>query len=261
MVLIDSHSHLFAEEFDHDRSTVIERAAAAGIKYHILPNIDSGSTPKLLNVSELCKGTCFPLMGLHPTSVNQSFEKELLHVDEMLGKHHFYGIGEIGIDLYWDKTYIEQQRVAFRHQLQLAKRLKLPVVIHSRNAFEEIFEIVDQENSPDLRGVFHSFTGNIDQYKHIMGYKGFKVGVGGIVTYKHGGVDRVVEHMDIHSIVLETDSPYLSPVPERGQRNESYNLIYIAHRVAEIQGIPFDAVARQTTRNAADLFGIPCELG
>lgn len=256
MILVDSHSHIFAKDFDFDRKAVINQAAELGIKYHILPNIDSTTSKKLIEVSEAFQNVCFPLIGIHPTSIGKNFADELAHVEEMLKCYKFYGIGEIGVDLYWDRTHIEQQKIAFRHQLKLAKLLGLPVVIHSRNSFDEIFEIVDQENDSTLRGVFHSFTGTYDHYLHILEYGGFKVGIGGIVTYKNGGVDVIVEKMDLSTIILETDSPYLSPIPKRGQRNESQNLIFTAQKVSEIKGLSLDEVAEITTKNALELFNI-----
>lgn len=258
MVLIDTHSHLFSEEFDNDRGVVLQRAAEAGIKYHVMPNVDSSTTERLINTA-LEYPYCFPLMGLHPTSVKDDFEKEIIHVEETLKKHKFYGIGEIGIDLYWDKTHFAQQQVAFRHQLQLAKKLNIPVAIHSRNSFDEIFEIVDQEADSSLRGVFHCFTGTLEQYRHIQEYKTFKVGIGGVVTYKNGGVNTILPEMDLKFIILETDSPYLSPVPVRGKRNESYNLTYIALKVSEILGMSVDDVAKLTFRNSQELFNLPIE--
>ncbi len=256
MILIDSHSHLFLEEFNSDRVGVLKRADEVGVGYHVMPNVDSSTSKQLIEVSEKFS-QCFPLMGLHPTSVKSDFELEIDHVEQMLSKFSFFGIGEIGIDLYWDKTYIAEQKVAFRHQLNLAKRLNLPVVIHSRNSFDEIFEIVDQEIDSRLRGVFHCFSGTIDQYKHIQEYRSFKVGIGGVVTYKNSGLDNVLKHVDIKNILLETDSPYLSPVPVRGKRNESYNLIYIAMKIAEILGMPVQDVAKQTFENTQEIFKLP----
>lgn len=253
MLLIDTHSHIFAEEFDSDREAVIKRAAEVGVHYHILPNIDSSSTSRLLDTCSRFP-QCFPLMGLHPTSVRNEFEREIYHVEEQLATNKFWGIGEIGIDLYWDKTYLTQQKEAFKHQLRLAKKFNLPVVIHSRNSFREIFEVVDQEIDSTLHGVFHSFTGTLDDYKHIDEYKTFLVGIGGIVTYKNGGVSGSVTRMNPQKIILETDSPYLSPVPVRGKRNESYNLIYIAEKVADLLETSVNQVAKQTTQNAVKLF-------
>jgi len=256
MIFVDSHSHIFDKDFDLDRAEVIAKAAALGIKYHILPNIDSSYSDRVFETAKTFEGICFPLIGLHPTSVSDSYEAELVHVEQMLQTIKYYGIGEIGIDLYWDKTYFEQQKIAFRYQLKLAKKLGLPVVIHSRNSFDEIFEIVDQENDSTLRGVFHAFTGTLEQYQHIISYGGFKVGIGGIVTYKNSGLDKALANMDISQILLETDSPYLTPVPKRGQRNESQYLIYIAQKISEVLGITIEEVAKITTKNSLELFNI-----
>jgi len=245
-------------DFDGDRLKVISRAKESGVGMMVLPNIDSSSVDALLGVANLHKGYCIPLMGLHPTSVKENFEDEVALVEKLLVEHKFYGVGEIGIDLYWDKTFLDQQKVAFRHQLKLAKKYTIPVVIHSRNSFDEILEIVDQEIDSTLKGVFHSFSGTLSNYHHIMDYQTFKIGIGGVVTYKHGGVDKVVEHMDLQSIVLETDSPYLSPVPLRGKRNESANIVLIAQRVAEILNLEVEEVARVTTENAISLFSLDC---
>ncbi|HBI81271.1 MAG TPA: hydrolase TatD [Bacteroidales bacterium] len=253
MVLIDTHSHIFSEEFDVDRDLVLERAANSGVLYHLLPNIDSASTHRLLDTCHRFS-QCFPLMGLHPTSVKENFEKEIYHVEEQLARNRFWGIGEIGIDLYWDKTFFTQQQEAFRHQLRLAKKYNLPVAIHSRSSFKEIFDIVDQEIDQSLRGVFHSFTGTINDYKHIDDYDTFYFGIGGIVTYKNGNVGELIPQMNTEKILLETDSPYLSPVPVRGKRNESYNLIYVAQKVAELLNLSVPDVAKQTTQNAIKLF-------
>ncbi|HPW27236.1 MAG TPA: TatD family hydrolase [Tenuifilaceae bacterium] len=256
MLLVDSHSHIFAEDFDYDREVVLDRAAQAGVKYHVLPNIDSTSVPRLLETADRYS-QCFPLMGLHPTSVNRNFSKELEVVGSYLSIRKFWGIGEIGIDLYWDKTFVEEQKVAFRHQVQLAKKLGLPVAIHARNSFQEIFSILDEEADSTLSGVFHSFTGTLEDYRHILDYQTFMVGIGGVVTFKNGGVDRVLPHINIEKIVLETDSPYLSPAPARGKRNESFNLTFIAQRVAGILEMPVHEVASLTSANAIELFNLP----
>lgn len=253
---VDTHTHIFSSEFDHDRPQAIQRAKVSGVQSMVLPNIDSNSVDALLKTTSENPNFCFPAMGLHPTSVMSNFEDELNLVEKYLDEHKFIAIGEIGIDLYWDKTFLEEQRVAFRHQLKLAKKHKLPVIIHSRNSFPEIFEIVDQENNNELRGVFHSFTGSLNDYFHIAEYGGFMVGIGGVVTYKNGGVDKVVEKIDVNHIVLETDSPYLSPVPLRGKRNESANLSIIAHKVADIKGLTIEQIAKATTSNANSLFSI-----
>lgn len=253
MLLIDTHSHIFSEEFDADREAVLKRASEAGVRYHLLPNIDSISTSRLLDT---CRSfpQCFPLMGLHPTSVKGGFEREIYHVEDQLAKAKYWGIGEIGIDLYWDKTFFPQQQEAFRYQLKLAKKHNLPVVIHSRNSFKEIFEIVDQEIDENLHGVFHSFTGTLHDYNHIDEYRTFYIGIGGIVTYKNGGVAELLYQMNPEKILLETDSPYLSPVPVRGKRNESYNLIYVAEKIADLLNTSLYEIAKQTTQNAVKLF-------
>ena len=255
-MLVDTHSHIFVQEFDLDREQTIARAAEVGVQKFILPNIDSSSIPRLLETSQAFPSVCFPLMGLHPTSVGKDFEKELEVVEDWLTQHKFYGIGEIGIDLYWDKTYVEQQKEAFAYQIRLAKKHNLPIVIHARNSFDEIFEVLDKENDSALRGVFHSFTGGEKEYKRIMSYGGFILGLGGVVTYKNGGVDKVVPLMDTSEIILETDSPYLSPVPNRGKRNEPANLIYTAKRVADLLNVDIQHLASATTANAIELFGI-----
>lgn len=256
MQLVDTHTHIFSSEFDSDRSHAIERAKSIGIQYMVLPNIDSTSIDAMLKTAREYPNFCFSTMGLHPTSVKSDFENELRIVEKHLEKDKFAAVGEIGIDLYWDKTFFKEQQSAFRHQLRLAKKYKLPVIIHSRNSFPEIFDIVDQENNNDLRGVFHSFTGSLNDYKHIVAYGGFMVGIGGVVTYKNGGVDKVVKEMDLNHIVLETDSPYLSPVPLRGKRNESANLSLIAQKVADITGLSVNEIAKATTNNANSLFSI-----
>jgi TatD DNase family protein len=251
---VDTHSHLFSEEFNHDRGLVIERAKKAGVKYIVLPNIDTASIPALLNTSQENPNFCFPTLGLHPTSVKNNFEEELNTIENLLNEQKFCGIGEIGIDLYWDKTHIDEQKRAFRYQLKLAKKLNLPVIIHSRNSFDEILEIVDQEIDSSLKGVFHSFSGNINHYKHIEDYKSFYVGIGGVVTYKNGEVDKLLNQMDLNRVLLETDSPYLTPVPYRGKRNESAYLILIASKIADIISLPIEQVAQITTHNANALF-------
>lgn len=256
LTFVDTHTHIFVDEFNGDRHQVIERARQAGVRLMVMPNIDSKSVDSLLHTSNQYKGYCIPLMGLHPTSVKDDYENELEVVEKTLKQKAFYGVGEIGIDLYWDKTFIEQQKVAFRHQLKLAKRMGLPVVIHSRNSFDEILEIVDQEMDSTLKGVFHSFSGTLAHYQHIARYKSFMVGIGGVVTYKNGGVDKIVEHMDINHILLETDSPYLSPVPVRGKRNESSNIVYIAQRISELLHVDIKDVADITTKSALTLFSL-----
>jgi TatD DNase family protein len=256
MRLIDTHTHIFSTDFDHDRSQAIERAKDEGVAGMIMPNIDSHSVSALLAVSQEFPNYCFPCMGLHPTSVKEKFEEELSIVENYLSKQKFFAVGEIGIDLYWDKTYFKQQQQVFKHQVRLAKKYGLPVIIHARNSFPEIFEIIDQENDSSLTGVFHSFTGTLEDYRHIESYGGFMVGIGGVVTYKHGGVDKIVKDMDMGRIIVETDAPYLSPVPQRGKRNESANLKHIVAKLAELLQVSPNEVASITTQNAQKLFSL-----
>lgn len=256
MQLIDTHSHIYLQDYDGDRAEVVSRAKSRGVAKTVLPAIDSKLHGALLQTATQFPQFCVPLMGLHPTSVKENFKDELALVEELFTKHKFYGIGEIGIDLYWDKTFIEEQKIVFTHQVRLAKKYRLPIVIHTREAFPEVLSIIDNENSPELTGVFHSFSGGIDEYNRIANYGGFKVGIGGVVTYKNSGLDKVVAQMDINHIVLESDSPYLSPVPHRGQRNECANISYVLMKIAEIMKIPASKVAEKTTENACSLFKI-----
>jgi len=258
--LIDTHSHIFSEEFNHDRPEVIAKAKGVGVGGLILPNIDCDSISALQSTTNANEGYCFPCIGLHPTSVKANYKDELKCIEAELTKNKYFAIGEIGIDLYWDKTFVEEQTEAFRYQLQLAKKYSLPVIIHSRNSFNEIFSVVDEEIDEGLKGVFHSFTGGIEEYNHIISYKTFYVGIGGVVTFKNGGVDKVVKDMDLSRILLETDSPYLSPAPHRGKRNEPANLPIIAQKVADVLELPLDYVAKVTTQNAINLFSIQSVL-
>lgn len=251
--MIDTHSHIYDEAFDADRLQAIERAANVGVNYQLLPNVDSSTTGRLLDVVQQCS-TCFPLMGLHPTSVKADFEHELAHVEQQLAERKFFGVGEIGMDLYWDRTFASQQVEVFRHQLRLAKRMGLPVSIHVRNAFDEVFAVVDSEICSDLSGVFHCFTGTLEQYRHIHSYGTFMVGIGGVVTYKNAGLATVIPHIDPNKLLLETDSPYLAPVPMRGKRNEPAFLSHIAPLVAKLMQISVDELDAITTANAIKLF-------
>lgn len=256
MYLIDTHSHLYGQEFSDDLPLVVERAKNAGVGAIILPNIDCASIPMLQDTANRYQSYCFPCMGLHPTSVKEDYAVELACIEKELGQNQYYGIGEIGIDLYWDKTFYPQQVEVFRHQLRLAKEHELPVVIHSRNSFDEVLSVVDQEIDPRLRGVFHSFSGSLQHYRHIMDYKTFYVGIGGVITFKNGGLAELVQQMRIDSILLETDSPYLAPHPYRGKRNESAHIALVAQKIAETLQISIDEVAEVTTQSAKQLFGI-----
>jgi TatD DNase family protein len=256
MILTDSHAHLYLEQFDADRHDVIRRAIEQDVRYMILPNIDKGSIIPMMQLVTDFPENCFPMMGLHPTSVKEDYADHLESVHEWLKKEKFYAIGEMGIDLYWDKTFFTEQQEAFRIQVCLALEYDLPLVIHSRNSFDEIFKLLDEENKPGLKGVFHCFTGNLEQAEHITGM-GFMLGIGGVLTYKNSGLAEVVKAIPLEKILLETDAPFLAPVPHRGKRNESAFIENIAIKIADIKGISIEEVADITTKNALALFKIP----
>ena len=254
-MLIDTHSHIYSEEFNSDMDEIVQNAYNNGVKKIVLPNIDSGSIKRLIDLSNLYPHICYPLMGLHPTSVAADYKEELEAIEYWLNKQKFYGIGEIGIDLYWDRTFINEQKDAFRHQIKLAKSNDLPIVIHLRNSFDEVFEIVQQEQDGSLKGIFHCFTGDEVEAKKIIDL-GFLLGIGGVLTFKNSNLSEVIEKIDLKHLVLETDSPYLAPVPKRGRRNESSYLVYVAQKLAEVYQIPVEEVAEITTSNARNMFGI-----
>lgn len=256
MYFIDTHTHLYSSKFDSDRTERIEKAISDGIKHFYLPNIDASSIAGMKKLTEQFPNNCYAMMGLHPCSVNEKVEVELERVEQELNDNNFIAVGEIGIDLYWDKSFIKEQEMAFRKQIQWAKNRELPIVIHCREAFDEILTIMDEENDEKMRGVFHCFTGDIDQAKHILNYGGFKLGIGGVVSFKNAGLDKVVSQLELENLVLETDSPYLAPVPFRGKRNESAYLVYIAEKLAEIFNVPLKEVAAITTEAAQEIFKI-----
>lgn len=255
MILTDTHTHLYSEQFKEDLDIVVKQSIDKGIARLFLPNIDSTSIDGMLELEKKYPENCFPMMGLHPCSVGENYLEELKIVENWLSKKDFCAIGEIGIDLYWDKTYLKEQQEAFRTQIKWAKEKNLPFVIHCRDAFDEIFEIMDELNDEKMKGVFHCFTGNIEQAKHIINYGGFKLGIGGVVTFKNAGLDKVVEQIELEHIVLETDSPYLAPAPYRGKRNESSYLYHIADKISDIYEVSVKEVARITTNNSKDIFG------
>ncbi len=254
-MLIDTHSHIYSTDFIHDRDEIIQRAYSNDVRKIILPNIDSSSVKNLLDLVDTYPHICIPLMGLHPTSVNHDYQEELQVVEYWLKKRKFYGIGEIGIDLYWNTTFLEEQTHAFRFQLELARQYELPVVIHVRDSFDEVYNVLKEEKGENLKGVFHSFTGTFEQAQLIIAL-GFKIGIGGIVTFKNSGLEQVVSKIDPAHLILETDSPYLTPVPFRGKRNESSYLVYIAQKIAELHQMTVGDIAKITTENARKLFGI-----
>lgn len=253
MNLIDTHTHLYVEQFDDDRKEVVERAMKEGVNKFYIPAIDSNYYERMFHLRDSYPEAIRLMAGLHPTHVKEDFEKELDFVKELLDKEKFVAIGEIGIDLYWDRTYLEQQKRAFRTQINWAKERSLPIVIHARDSFEEIFEIMDLEQGPELKGIFHCFTGTLAQAEKIIGY-GFKLGIGGVVTFKNGGIDKFLDQIDIGNLVLETDAPYLAPKPFRGKRNESSYLVYVVEKLSEIYGLDPDKVAELTTRSAEEVF-------
>ena len=253
--LTDTHAHLYLKAFENDLDKVIERAVDKGVKRIFLPNLDSSSVEDMLRICEKYKGICFPMMGLHPTSVKENYSEELSFIEEQLNINQVIAVGEIGIDLYWDKTFLEEQQLVFRTQLNWAKERALPVVIHARDSFNEIFEVMDQEYTPDLKGVFHSFTGNKEQVKKILSY-GFYIGINGIVTFKNTGLDQVVKDIPVEKLLVETDAPFLAPTPYRGKRNESSYVAKVAKKIAEIKELGTDELANITTQNALSLFNI-----
>ncbi|MCR9170854.1 MAG: TatD family hydrolase [bacterium] len=253
---VDTHTHLFTDAFDDDRDLVVQRAIDAGIEYLLLPNIDGGTIDAMHNLEAKFPNNCRSMMGLHPGSVKENWEDELAKVKENLFSRKYVAVGEIGMDLYWDKTFIQEQRLAFRQQVEWAKELQLPIAIHAREAFEEIFQILDEMNDERLTGVFHCFTGTLEQARHIASYGGFKMGIGGVVTYKKAAMDQVLEDVELKHLILETDSPYLSPVPFRGKRNESSYILHIAERLSNIYGVPLKEIEEVTTKNAMELFNL-----
>lgn len=254
MHLIDTHTHLYSEKFEDDRDERIEVAMKAGVKQFFMPNIDSTSIVGMKELEVKYPENCFAMMGLHPCSVNENVEQELAIVKQELKARKYIAVGEIGMDLYWDKTFLPQQEMAFRKQIEWAKELNLPIDIHCREAFDEILTIMDELNDENMKGVFHCFTGSLEQAKHILSYGGFKLGIGGVVTFKNSGLDKVVKELTIKDLVLETDAPYLAPTPFRGKRNESLYLRNVADKISDIFEISIDEVAEQTTKNALQIF-------
>ncbi|MBI9037513.1 MAG: TatD family hydrolase [Bacteroidales bacterium] len=253
-MFIDTHTHLYLNAFDEDFNQIIKNAIDKGVKYMLLPNIDSNSINKMLEICNDYPNNCFPMLGLHPTSVKSNFIEELKKLKKYLSNNTFYAIGEIGIDLYWDKTFIKEQVEAMMFQIFWAREYELPIVIHSRNSFNEVFKILNDSKFPGMRGVFHCFSGSVDQARKVIDELGFKLGIGGVVTFKNSGLDKVVKEIALENIVLETDSPFLAPMPFRGKRNESAYTIIIAEKIAAIKNISIEEVAETTTKTALELF-------
>ena len=254
MNICDTHIHLYAEEFNADRDFLISDAVNKGVTKFFLPNIDSSSFDGLYKVCDAFPRNCFPMMGLHPCSVKENYIDELAKVKTEISKRKFYAIGEIGIDLYWDKTFVKEQEESFKTQIQWAAELKLPIVIHSRNSTDEIISILKAHPNLSLSGIFHCFSGTIEQANEII-EMGFYLGIGGVVTYKNSGLLDVLKKVGTEHFVLETDAPYLTPVPHRGKRNESSYLQFIANKIAEIKNKPVEEIAAITTNNAEKIFG------
>jgi TatD DNase family protein len=255
MILTDTHTHLYAEAFNEDREEVIRRAIDKNVKRFFIPAIDSGTTQAMYSLEKQFPQQMFLMMGLHPTSVSETVDEELQHVEEELKKRRFYAVGEIGIDLYWDTRFFKAQRKAFKYQIQLAKAYKLPIVIHCREAFDEIFEVLEEEKADDLFGIFHCFTGTKKQAEQAISYN-MKLGIGGVVTFKNGKIDQFLNEIDLKHIVLETDSPYLAPKPFRGKRNESGHVLKVAEKLSDLYQVSLEEIAEQTTQNSKEVFGI-----
>lgn len=255
MILTDTHTHLYSDAFDEDRNEMMNRAINLGITRFFVPAIDSKTTQAMYNLKAEYSKNVFLMMGLHPVSVKENYEEELEHVENELTKRKFCAIGEIGIDLYWEKSNLPQQQDAFRRQIRLAKRFQLPIVIHCREAFDEIFEILEEEKGEGLFGIFHCFTGTKSQAYRAISYN-MKLGIGGVVTFKNGKIDQFLHEIPLENIVMETDSPYLAPVPHRGKRNESAYLFQIAKKLSDIYEISIAEIALKTTENSKEVFKV-----
>ncbi len=254
-MITDTHTHLYSEQFDEDRETMLKRAKDAGVSRFFIPAIDSSYTHSMMQLEKDFPEDVYLMMGLHPTSVKENYLEELAHVKSWIDKRSFYAIGEIGIDLYWDKSFLKEQKEAFKTQIKWAKEKKLPIVIHCRDAFDEIFEVLEAEKGHNLRGIFHCFTGTLAQAKEAISYN-MKLGIGGVATFKNGKIDKFLNEIDLQHIVLETDAPYLAPTPYRGKRNESSYITNVVDKLADIYNLSFDEIAEITTQNSKDVFDI-----
>lgn len=255
MIITDTHTHLYSEAFDEDRNEMIQRAIKLGVSRFFIPAIDSSYTEAMLQLEKDFPKHVFLMMGLHPTHVKDNYIDELKHIEWMFSKRQFYAVGEIGIDLYWDKSTLDIQIKAFKYQIKLAKKYKLPIVIHCREAFNEIFEVLETEKDDNLFGIFHCFTGNLNQAHQAIAYN-MKLGIGGVATFKNGKIDQFLNQIDLKHIVLETDAPYLSPVPFRGKRNESAYIINVLEKLSSIYKVSEEEIAKITTQNSKDVFKI-----
>jgi TatD DNase family protein len=254
-MLIDTHCHIYLKDFDEDRHEMLARAENEGVNFFLMPAIDTTTHQQMMETEEIYPGKCLAMMGLHPCSVKSGFEDEIIFVEGKLKERKFIALGEIGLDFYWDKTFITEQRQVFQKQIELALKYDLPIVIHSRSSIDECIQAVKQNQNGNLKGVFHCFSGNAEQAKQITNL-GFYLGIGGVVTFKNSGLDKVVKEVEMKHIVLETDSPYLAPVPFRGKRNECSYLKYVVEKLSEIKAISKEEIAAITTKNAKKLFSI-----
>ena len=254
-MITDTHTHLYSSQFDEDQEAMIQRAKDAGVSRFFIPAIDSTYTDRMMELEQNFPKDVFLMMGLHPTSVKENYKEELAHVKTWIDQRDFYAIGEIGIDLYWDTTFLKQQQEAFRTQIQWAKEKKLPIVIHCRDAFDEIFEVLETEKDDNLFGIFHCFTGTKVQAEQAISYN-MKLGIGGVATFKNGKIDQFLNEIDIKHIVLETDAPYLAPTPFRGKRNESAYITNVVDKLVDIYGLSFEEIAKITTQNSKDVFNV-----
>jgi TatD DNase family protein len=253
-VYIDTHTHIYLKDFDEDRKQIIKECLDSGVNKLLLPNIDKSSIADVIKTCELYKDICYPMVGLHPCYVKDSYEDDLNYLKPIIKTIDTIAIGEIGIDLYWDKSNLENQRKAFMTQINWAKEFKLPIVIHARDSYNEIFEVLDQLNDENLKGIFHCFSSTLEDADRILNYGGFKLGIGGVVTFKNSGLDKVVKNVDIKNIVLETDSPYLTPNPFRGTRNKSSYIPIIANKLSDIYEISSEEIGNITSKNAKEIF-------
>jgi TatD DNase family protein len=255
MLLTDTHTHQYYQTDPAILAEQMQRCTENGIGRLFLPNVDLQSVKQVFDLTAAYPGKCYPMLGLHPCSVKEGWEAELEAIMNAQGEHKIYAIGEIGIDLYWDKTTLPMQVEAFKKQIAIAKSKKLPIVIHCREAFDDVFQVLEEEKDDALFGILHCFTGTREHAQHAIDL-GFYLGIGGVVTYKNGGIDKFLPEIDLKHIVLETDSPYLTPIPYRGKRNESSYLIYVAQKMAELYQIPLEQIAEITTENSKKVFGV-----
>jgi len=253
MIITDTHTHLYSEQFDDDRVEVIERALAAGVTRFFIPAIDSSYTKSMYALESRYPNNMFLMTGVHPTHVKADYLDELAHIKEQLNSREFVAIGEIGIDLYWDRSTLTLQQEMFKLQIQLAKQYRLPVVIHCRDAFDEVFQILEEEKGSELFGIFHCFTGNLEQAQKAISFN-MKLGIGGVVTFKNGKIDQFLKQISLDHIVLETDAPYLAPVPYRGQRNESSYILNVLEKLSDIYSMSSNEIASITTKNSKSIF-------